>query len=374
VSPEPPKRRRRIVDYAPALPKKKKTGEHAYALIASLAILAVVVAVVLTIAYRILLPSGNPVPLPDFSNLPYETAQRLADSAHVGLRVVAHHSDERMAKGYIIGQFPAAGEHVREGRVVDVIVSDGPMVATVPDLTDMSVRDAQVALGNARLELGSVTVEKSQKVPQGRVMRQQPDAGSQVATTSKVDITVAKGKPVAYVPNFIGLSLTFSQSAAKQANVSLGPPMLMPITKGAKPKGTVVAQDPLPGQPLLSTDKVILQVSGGPPATPTPFPTVPPTETPQSATAAPESPTPASGAASTPTAAPVARSLRIAVQLPASKTPKRERVALVDATGSRDLYDQMTAGGFTLSFDVTVTGAGTVQTYVDGALTTSTSL
>jgi hypothetical protein len=127
---------------------------------------------------------------------------------------------------------------------------------------------------------------------------------------------------------------------------------------------------------LLSTDKIILHVSGGTPATPTPFPTVPPTETPSpAATTAPaESPTPAPGLSSTPTAAPVARSLRIAVQLPASKTPKRVRVVLVDVTGSRDLYDQTTAGGFTLSFDVTVTGTGTVQTYVDGTLTTSTSL
>jgi hypothetical protein len=152
--------------------------------------------------------------------------------------------------------------------------------------------------------------------------------------------------------------------------------MWLPIAKNAKPKGTVVAQDPLPGQPLLSTDKIVLQVSGGPPPTPTPFPTAPPTPTPaQVQTLAPSaSPAPAAGSSATPTAAPVARSLRIAVQLPSSKTPKRVRVALVDTTGTRDLYDQMTEGGFTLSFDVTVTGAGTVQTYVDGALTTSTSI
>jgi beta-lactam-binding protein with PASTA domain len=221
-----------------------------------------------------------------------------------------------------------------------------------------------------------VTVQKSDTVPEGRIISQQPAAGAQVDAASKVDVIVAKGKPVAYVPNFIGLSLGFSESAAKQAGVGLAAPFWLPIAPNAKPKGTVIAQDPLPGQPLLSTDKVTLQVSGGPPATPTPFPTVPPTLEPTQApaTTAPESPSAAPASSSTPTAAPVARSLRIAVQLPASKEPKRVRVALVDATGSHDLYDQMTAGGFTLQFDVTVTGAGTVQTYVDGALTTSTSL
>jgi len=354
---------------------RKKTAEQSRALLASLVILAVVVAIVVAIGYRVLLPSGSPIELPNLSGLPYDVAQRLATNAHVGLRIIAHHPDDRMAKGYVIGQFPAAGEHVREGRVVDVIVSDGPVVAIVPDLSNMSLRDAQVALGNARLELGAVTVEQSDKVSEGRIIRQQPDAGSQLAATGKVDVTVAKGKPVAYVPNFVGLTLPFSELAAKQAGLSLAPPLWLPIAKDAKPKGTVVAQDPLPGQPLLSTDKITLHVSGGTPATPTPFPTVPPTEPPSAAPASPlQSPTPAPGPSGTPTAAPIARSLRIAVQLPASKTPKRVRVALVDATGSRDLYDQNTEGGFTLSFDVTVTGSGSVQTYVDGVLTTTTSL
>jgi hypothetical protein len=76
----------------------------------------------------------------------------------------------------------------------------------------------------------------------------------------------------------------------------------------------------------------------------------------------------------TPTAAPAARSMRIAVKLPSFPSARHIRVALVDAAGSRDLYDDTTAGGFTLSFDVTVTGSGMVQTYVDGTLITSTPI
>ena len=373
MSQGPPRRRRRTDDWASAFRKQR---EQSRALLAALAVLAVVVGIVAVIGYRILLPSGNPVELPNFTGLSYDIAQHLAANSHVSLRVVAHHPDDRVAKQYVIGQFPAPGEHVREGRVVDVIVSDGPTLAVVPDLSSLSVRDAQVALGNVRLGLGGVTAERSDKVAEGRIIRQQPDAGSQVPAASKVDVIVAKGRSVAYVPNFVGLTLAFSQTAAKQAGVTLGAPLWLPIAKDARPKGIVIAQDPLPGQPLLSTDTIVLHVSSGPPPTPTPFPTVPPTEVPTSVppTVAPESPSPPPASSSTPTAAPTARSLRIAVQLPAAKTPKRVRVALVDATGSRDLYDQVTAGGFTLSFDVTVTGAGTVQTYVDGALTTSTSL
>ena len=365
------RRRRRAASVAPP------PAPRSYALIAVVLVLVTLVGIVAIIAYRILLPSGNPVELPSFTGMQYDDAQSEASKAHVNLRIVARHPDERVPQGGVLGQFPAAGEHVREGRVVDVIVSDGSMPTSVPNLSNMSLRDAQVELGNARLELGKVTSESSTTVSAGHVLSQHPDPFTNVSAGTKIDVSLATGKAEVYVPNFVGLTLTFSQSAAKRTGVTLGPPLWLPIAKNARPKGTVIAQEPLPGQPLAG-DKVILQVSGGAPATPTPLPTLPPSPTAPPTQTPPPVATPevstSPGSAATPTAAPSARSLRIAVQLPSSKAQRRVRVTLVDATGSRDLWDQMTTGGFTLSFDVTITGPGVVQTYSEGALTTSTPL
>jgi beta-lactam-binding protein with PASTA domain len=372
VSGEPPRRRRRPT--ATPRPPARRV-DPSYALPTAIGVLALIVALVALAAYRMLVPSGSPVELPDFAHQQFDDAQRAAAAAHVSLRVIAHRPDDHAAKGEVVGQFPAAREHVREGRVVEVIVSDGPSTGEVPNLSNMSLRDAEVAIGNARFELGILTTERNTTVAAGRVLSQHPDAFANAPAGSKIDVTVAAGRPDSYVPNFVGLSLSFSQSAAKQAGIALALPIVLPIAKNAKPKDIVISQDPLPGQPLSPGQKIQLQVSGGPPATPTPIPTVEPiaTDTPAPASSptpvATESPAPAS-----PTAVPAARSLRVAVQLPSSKTPKRVRVALVDATGSRDLYDQTTAGGFTLSFDVTVTGVGTIQTYVDGTLVTTTPL
>ena len=66
--------------------------------------------------------------------------------------------------------------------------------------------------------------------------------------------------------------------------------------------------------------------------------------------------------------------MRIQVALPALPSAKDVRVALVDATGSHDIYNQSTKGGFTLQFDVTVTGDASVETYIDGTLTTTNKL
>jgi beta-lactam-binding protein with PASTA domain len=378
VSLQGPPRRRRPRDYPPAQPPRGTWRGIRFRLDPLLVIaaaLALIVVVIVLIAMRLLQPAGSAVALPRFAGMSLADAQRTAAGARLSLRVVAHHPHTHAPKDQVIGQFPAPGEYVREGRTVDVIVSDGPMQSSVPNLSGMSLRDAQVALSNAHLEVGNVTEAQSTALASGRILDQRPDAFSQVPEGSKVDVTVARGRAEVYVPNFVGLSLAYSQSAARTVGVALGPPLWLPIAKNARPKGTVIAQDPLPGQPFIAGEKIVLRVSGGPPPTPTPLPTFPPTPAPESpiAPSPTEVPSPeASG--TTPTPAPVSRSMRIGVKLPSSATPKRIRVVLVDAAGTRDLYDETTTGGFTLSFDVTVTGNGAVQTYVEGTLVNSTNL
>ena len=66
--------------------------------------------------------------------------------------------------------------------------------------------------------------------------------------------------------------------------------------------------------------------------------------------------------------------MRVSVVLPKSDTPQPVRVVLEDASGSKTLFDQVTTGGITLTFDLTVMGEGTIETYVNGKLVTSTPL
>ena len=64
----------------------------------------------------------------------------------------------------------------------------------------------------------------------------------------------------------------------------------------------------------------------------------------------------------------------MSVALPESPQPVRIRVVVVDATGSRTLFDQNSKGGTTISFDITVTGAATLETYIGDQLVNSTPL
>ena len=323
-------------------------------------------------ALRWLSPAGDSITVPSFVGMRYADALTAARSGHLDLHIVARKPDYHAPKDQIVGQLPAAGGHVREGRVVDVVVSDGEPTTKVPNVANMSVRDATVTLQNSRLDVGKVTSQIDADVAEATVLSQSPEALSEVPAGTKVDLVIAKGRPVAYAPNFVGMSITSAAAAAKDAHVLLASSVLMPITPSAPPKGIVVGQDPPPGQQMKPHERIALQVSGGGLPTPIPSPSPSPdlsSTQPQTATPAPAaSPTNLLSAPSTP------RGLRVSVALPQSPQAVRTRVVLLDATGSRTLYDQSTRGGFTLSFDLTVTGAGTLQTFVGDALVNSTPL
>jgi beta-lactam-binding protein with PASTA domain len=364
-----PRRRKRDVKQ----PRKPRSAIRTYALPIAGAVAVAAVIWLSVVAARLFAPAGDVVTVPSLVGEDYAAAVAVAKDAQVGISIVARQSDFHAPKDQIIGQLPAAGEHVRVGRVIDVVVSDGQPTTKVPNVSNMSVRDAAVALENARLDVGTVTGHYDADVSEGTVLDQEPEALSEVPAGTKVDLTVASGRPIAYAPNFVGLTVQAALAAAKQAGVALEPPTVLAIAPSAPPKGVIASQDPAAGEQLRPHQTISLDVSGGPAPTQAPSPLATELATPAPATGAPETSPSASPSPLLPSPA-ASRGLRVSVALPASTAPTRIRVIVLDAAGQRTLYDQQTRGGFTLSFDITVTGAATLQTYVGDALVNSTPL
>jgi eukaryotic-like serine/threonine-protein kinase len=323
---------------------------------------------------RWMAPAGSAVVVPDFIGMQLTDGLDAANAAGVRLHVVEHRLDYHAGKGEIVGQQPASGEQVREGRIVDIVVSDGAPSISVPNVSNMTVRDATVAIENAHLALGDVSTQYNDGVPEGTVLNQSPEPFTKVATGTKVDLSVARGRPVVYAPNFVGMGIDEAVSAAKASHIALAPSIELPLAPSAPPRGVVVAQDPASGEQLRTNQTIQLQVSGGPIPTPQPSstPFAPPSEASSAEASAAPSPSPTQTSLLPSPTAP--RGMRVSVALPQSPTPVRIRVVLLDASGEKTLYDQQTRGGFTLSFDLTVTGAGTLETYVGDTLVNSTPL
>ena len=65
----------------------------------------------------------------------------------------------------------------------------------MPDLVNLTQADAEAALADAGLDVGTVTQETSTTVPAGSVISQDPAAGTKVDKGSTVSFVVSTGSP-----------------------------------------------------------------------------------------------------------------------------------------------------------------------------------
>lgn len=180
--------------------------------------------------------------------------------------ISAERSDE-VALGGVIRTSPAAGAMLREGDDFILVISEGPTLAVVPDVTGLSQSDAVAAL-EAQGLLVVETIRDDDSVPAGSVVSwivtEQPNllAGSQVLKGTQVAITVSGGPVLRAVPNLIGRSE--ADALAELAAVQLVAQRNDDVFSGDIAAGLVAAQEPQPAVQLSRGDVVAFSVSKGP--------------------------------------------------------------------------------------------------------------
>ncbi|MCD8218224.1 MAG: Stk1 family PASTA domain-containing Ser/Thr kinase [Clostridiales bacterium] len=101
--------------------------------------------------------------------------------------------DSSVEAGKVISQSPSAGSTATEGDTVTIYVSQGSETTKVPSVTGKTESDAKSALGDAGLNVGTVTQEYSDTVEEGYVISQSVDSGTYADMGSSVDLVVSKG-------------------------------------------------------------------------------------------------------------------------------------------------------------------------------------
>ena len=98
-------------------------------------------------------------------------------------------------EGTVISQDPEPGSTAEKGSAINVVVSDGSLAkAIVPYLVGQSLSDAQAALLNAGLTVGSISYDYSNTYAEGEVMWQQYDANAQLERGTAVRLRVSRGE------------------------------------------------------------------------------------------------------------------------------------------------------------------------------------
>jgi serine/threonine-protein kinase len=131
--------------------------------------------------------------VPDVIGMSAGAAREMIGTAGLGYREVGTRSSDDVVKGAVLSQEPRAGLSVARDTVVKVVLSDGTSHIVVPDVTQMSVAQAQRNLEAAGLSSGVVKEGYSSTVPAGYVASTLPAAGARVVAETTVDIVLSLG-------------------------------------------------------------------------------------------------------------------------------------------------------------------------------------
>ncbi len=155
-----------------------------------------------------------PVSVPNVVNLTQAAATSAITGAGLVVGTVTTASSATVAAGSVINQSPAPGTSVASGSAVNLIVSTGPLLVSVPNVVGLTQAAATTAITNATLVVGSVTTTPSATVPAGSVVTQNPAAGASVASGSAVNLVVSTG------PAPVGITVDANVSTARSTNAT----------------------------------------------------------------------------------------------------------------------------------------------------------
>jgi len=216
-------------------------------------------------------PNGNSlVAAPVLEGLTQTAAETSIADHGLVVGTITFQSSTTVAAGTVISSDPVSGTLVALGSAVNLIIAGTPVLVTVPDVVGLIQADAETAITNAGLVVGTVTTASSDTVAAGDVISQNPLAGATVNQGSAVDLVVSTGPAATTVatPNVVGLVQADAESAIIAAGLVVG--TVTTSNSATVPAGDVISQSPVAGTVVALGSAVDLVVSLGPVTVTTP--------------------------------------------------------------------------------------------------------
>ena len=207
-------------------------------------------------AYAIIKSAGG-TKVPDLVGKTVTEAENTLKDMGLELVIAKKVIDPEKPKDVIISQDPQAGSKVSKGGTVEVVVSKGQELVTVPDCRGLSRERAEALIDDANLKVGDVTEEFSASIPQGKVSSQSPEPGAKESVGATVDLAISKGPEMVVVPNVVGMT----KDAAIKKLEEAGFKAEAQDVASTQPEGNVTEQNPAAGQKAAKGSKVVISVA-----------------------------------------------------------------------------------------------------------------
>jgi serine/threonine-protein kinase len=198
------------------------------------------------------------VDVPALKGIPLDEATERASEYDLSVEVAKKRSHLKIAEGSVISQKPEGGT-LEEGSTVEVVVSKGLPMISVPDIVGMDKQKAEKAIRSTKLKIGSVA-QRFDAEAAGTVVAQDPLDG-RLEWGSKVSFVVSKGPRPVQVPDVVGLVGRKAENALDAAGFEAE------VTEQYSDDveaGLVIGMTPTAGADALPGSEVTIAVSIGP--------------------------------------------------------------------------------------------------------------
>ncbi len=204
----------------------------------------------------------NSTKVPSVINLEEKEALKMLEKNSLKGRVVSRTSSDKISAGLVIEQNIVEGTRVDKGTNVDLVISTGKGKIPVPDVRNLTVEQATIALENAGLRIGQSNYIYDDAVQSGNVVGTDPEKGESVEADSRINLKISRGKreTTSVVPVLTGMNQTEAMTAINSANLVMGS---LKTEHSSYPAGTVIYQSIKAGEKVEKQTKIDITVSSG---------------------------------------------------------------------------------------------------------------
>lgn len=278
-----------------------------------------------------LIHTRKEVSVPDLIQKPVSQALGLLAQQNLALKQAGAEFAKDVPPGSVLRQIPSAGSTVREGRIIRVWVSQGDEMVFVPNTVGTALRDAQLAIRQAGLNVDRVDNAYSLTYEKGMIISQSPKAESMVQKGTNVSLVLSNGAPpasVVLVPNFKSKKLAQATLWASSHDINL---IIRDDPNSVFPAGIIAAQNPAADTQVAPKSSVEVTVSRR-------------------------------------EAADNEKSYHLHYEMPQGKKASRIRITVEDASGDNEVLNEMKQPGSKIDMEIPYAGRATVRVFSDGIL------
>ena len=258
-----------VNDQAPATEQAKeepkKNNKNSWVpIVTGIAVgVAVLVVIILAIVvFKNMNSSTKPIKCPTFVGKTVDEIRKEYDPDDFTFEIVYEETSDYKV-GEVIKQSPTPGTEIKKKNAIKLTIAKSAALIVVPDVSNDTEALAKMTLKQA----GFINIEIEQAyddtVKEGKVIKTEPLAGSQISGEKTLTLYISKGVEVHYttVPSVLGYDEKSAKDMLESKKLKLGS---VSESNSSQPKGYVTYQSISEGQQVEEGTTVNITISAGP--------------------------------------------------------------------------------------------------------------